>query len=355
MGGIPVKALVLEGKRKVGVQEVKTPKSDGKRLVMKVECVGICGSDVHLWEEGATDRIGLIMGHEFSGTIEDPGDRTDLKKGDRMTCLSSSPCMKCEACKSGHENLCSANNRAPGMLSIKNVGAYAQYFSPVQNEYARKIPDTMSFEEAAMIEPAVTGLRAVMLGGVKKGDKVLIAGGGIIGAMTAQWAKTKGANYVAVTDINQVRLKNIHEFGYTNDVFDPREPDTTQKLTEKAGTVAAGAGFDIFIDCSGSEVAINTGISLLKKAGTIVFVGITFKPISFNLFGVIMKQLKAFGLLNYRIKDFDDCLQAIADGTYPVKQYHTSSATLDEGQNSFEMLKNPTTGQFKIILYPNRA
>jgi len=349
-----MRALVLENKKKLAVKEVESPVTDGKRVIMKVECVGICGSDLHIWEAG--ERIGIIMGHEFAGTIVDPGDRKDLRVGDRVTCLSTAPCLKCDLCKSGKENLCNANSRAPGILSPKNVGAYAELFSPVQNEYIRKIPDNMSFEEAALNEPALTGMRAAQLGGVKKGDKVLVAGGGIIGAMTIQWAKTMGADYVALTEVNQYRLEKVKSFGYVDEAFDPREPDVSKKMLEKTGapTVAEGGGFDVFIDCSGNEAAINFGISLLKKAGTVVFVGIPFKPISFNLFSVVMKQIKAYGLLNYSPASFDECLQAIADGRFPVKQYHTASATLDEAQKYFELLENPSNGHFKVILYPNK-
>jgi len=350
-----MRAVVLEGKKQLVVNEVETPKPDGKRLIMKVGCVGICGSDLHIWING--ERIGIIMGHEFSGTITDPGDRKDLKVGDRVSCLSNAPCLKCDFCKSGRENMCYGNSRAPGIFSAKNIGAYAEYFSPVQNEFVRKIPDNVSFEEAAMNEPAITSMLAVKCSEINKGYKVLIAGGGIIGAMTAQWAKTMGASYVALTEINKNRLDKIKTFGYVDEAFDPRETDISQKLmsSTSAPTIAEGGGFDVFIDCSGSEAAINLGISLLKKGGIIVFVGINYKPVPINLFSLIMKQIRTYGLISYTPRDYDECMQAIADGIFPVKQYHTSSTTLDGVQKSFESLVNPSSDQFKIIIYPQKA
>jgi (R,R)-butanediol dehydrogenase/meso-butanediol dehydrogenase/diacetyl reductase len=133
---------------------------------------------------------------------------------------------------------------APGTFKVEVPGAYAEYFVPYRNDFVKKVPDNASLEEAAMIEPTVTGYRALKLAGLKKGEKVLVAGGGIIGTMCAQWAKQMGASYVALTEVNKKRAQMVKNLGFVDDVFDPTVEGVAQEMLSKTGN-----GFDVFVDC----------------------------------------------------------------------------------------------------------
>ena len=176
-----MKAVKIEGSKKLAVVDSPVPQADGTKVVIKITTVGICGSDLHIWDNG--DRVGLIMGHEFCGTVVDPGSREDLKVGDRVTALPLNPCGECPICKDPRFHTCmnSLKNGSPGVTS---AGAYAEYFAS-RPDMVRKLSDTISDVEAAMIEPAAGTLHAVNLAQVKTGEKVLVIGGGVIGMLTA--------------------------------------------------------------------------------------------------------------------------------------------------------------------------
>ena len=178
-------AVVIKGKRRLSVVETEAPRADGEKVIIKVSGVGICGSDLHAWDHGG--MVGLIMGHELGGTVVDPGALKDsLKVGDRVTALPANPCGQCDPCKSGKPNLCvNMLAAAPGLTA---PGAYAQFFAS-RPDMVRKLPDTVSDVEAALIEPTAVALHAIRLAGLKPGDKVLVTGGGIIGLLSAAWAR----------------------------------------------------------------------------------------------------------------------------------------------------------------------
>ena len=183
-----MKAIYQAGPCKLGMNEnFPDPVKDGKRPIVKVEYCGICGSDVHSWE--IADRTkGLVMGHEYSGIVVDPGDSTTLKVGDRVTCSPITPCGECEWCKMGRDDLCPQDYYSPGTFFKEVPGAMADYMQLGKSAYVKKLPDNMTLRAAALIEPANIGLRACQSVNVEKGDKVLVAGGGIIGVMAAQFA-----------------------------------------------------------------------------------------------------------------------------------------------------------------------
>ena len=199
-----MKCVKIESAKKLVESEAEKPVSKNGSVVFKVESCGICGSDIHYWDIGQPE--GLIMGHEFAGTVIDPGSRTDLKVGDKITGLPISPCGVCKACKSGNPQYCKLTwSKAVG-LSLTNNGGYAEY-SSCRADMVKKLPDNVSFDQAAMVEPSSVSLHAVNLANIKEGDKVLIIGAGIIGLMCAEFAKLNGAKYIAMLETNEMRGK----------------------------------------------------------------------------------------------------------------------------------------------------
>lgn len=183
-----MKCVSISGVKSFKLEERSCPEKRKDKVVFKVNKCGICGSDLHYFVNG--EPKGLVMGHEFSGVIVDPGDRSDLKVGDRITALPLSPCGKCDACKSGNPQYCINTWTHATGLSLENSGAYSEYSSCYSN-MARLIPEEVTDEEAAMVEPAAVSLHAVKLADIMVGDKVLIVGGGVIGLLASEFAKKK--------------------------------------------------------------------------------------------------------------------------------------------------------------------
>ena len=151
-----MKAAMVTGAKKMVMVDVEKPVADGKKVIIKPTCVGICGSDIHLWEFGMLPQYtNMIMGHEHAGIVVDPGSRTDLKVGDRVTQLPLwGPCGECVDCMEGRSHMCKNRVLPTGTYAV-SPGSYAEYFTSVPS-LVRKIPAGMTDAEAAMIEPAST-------------------------------------------------------------------------------------------------------------------------------------------------------------------------------------------------------
>lgn len=207
-----MKCVKIKGEKRLEIATIKKPVSKNGSVIIRVKACGICGSDLHYFEAG--EPLELIMGHEFAGEVVDPGDRSDLKVGDRVTGLPISPCLECEACKTGNVQYCAKTWQDAVGLSLTNSGGLAEYLS-CRSDMVKKIPDKVTFQDATLVEPSAVSLHAINLANIKVGDKVLIIGGGIIGLMAAEFAKLNGASYIALMETNMKRARKCFKiWGY---------------------------------------------------------------------------------------------------------------------------------------------
>ena len=340
-----MKAIKIFGEKSMGVTEIPKPEPDGYNVIIKIECVGICGSDIHFWELGDLPEYkNMIPGHEHAGIVVDPGARTDLKVGDRVTTIPlTTPCGKCVDCLQGH-SFC--RNRLPGVGNhVLSPGTYSEYFktSPI---HVRKMYDTMTFEDAAMIEPAATPYAVVKDMGIIPGDRVLVSGGGIIGSFAAQWCKVFGAEYVAMTEVNEFRGQKNLKDGNIDELFDGRDPDLLKKLMEASG----GDGFKYFIECTGNAAALDIGMKACRLSGKIALVGVAPKPIPVNTMLGIQKRLTLKCYLAYQANEFEETMKLIADGKFNVKSQHTRDCTPEEVEDMYRHLQDPLCQDVKIMI-----
>lgn len=246
---------VLKGPRKIEIEKRENLIGRPGYVLIDVLKAGICGSDIHYWDAG--NPVGLVMGHEFSGIVIDNGGSKKFKEGDRVTALPISPCLECEECKSGEVQICKNTWTHAVGLSLDFPGAFGGRIL-VREDMVRSLPDNVTFESGAMVEPAAVGLRAANLTNVKKGDKCLVIGGGIIGLLTAEFLKMKGASFVAMTETNALRGKKAVKLGTVDEYYDALD----SKLMEKLFAKTNGNGFDVVCDCCGNSAALTSGIIL---------------------------------------------------------------------------------------------
>jgi len=342
-----MKAAIVVGEKKMEIQDIPKPQSDGRSVIMKVQTVGICGGDIHVWELGAVPGYtGTLMGHEHVGIVEDPGARTDLKVGDRITTLPiSAHCGECPACLELRFSEC--QNRIPsvGTSSASSPGSYAEYFKTAPF-LVRKIPDGMSNEEAAMVEPCATPYSVVKDLGIRRGDKVLVFGGGIIGSFSAQWSKFFGADYVAMVEVNEFRGKKNLEDGNIDELFDGRDPDLMKKLMAASG----GKGFDYILECTGQGGPLNMSVMLGKMNARVAMIGVSAKPVEFNNIAALFKRARIQAYLGYSNDEFDEVMALIAAKKFDVMRHYSGDCTLEEVGNAFEELHSPTCEKVKIMI-----
>ena len=201
-----MKCVKLKGAKNLEIATIKKPVSQNGSVVVRVKACGICGSDLHYFEAGQPQE--LIMGHEFSGMVVDPGDREDLKIGDRVTGLPISPCGHCEACKTGNVQYCANTWTNAVGLSLTNSGGLAEFLS-CRSDMVKKLPDKVTFLEGTMVEPSAVSLHAINLADIKVGDKV--KQGQVIGIM-GNTGYSFGVHCHYEVYINK---KRVNPFNYT--------------------------------------------------------------------------------------------------------------------------------------------
>lgn len=341
-----MKSVAIKGVKEFEIKEINEPVSDGNKVLIDVKNCGICGSDLHYWVSG--NPVGLVMGHEYSGVVTDPGNREDLKIGDRVTALPISPCGHCEACLTGNPQYCLETwNHATG-LSLDNPGALAPK-TALRADMVMKLPDNVSFEEGAMVEPTAVGLHAVHLADIKVGDSVLVVGGGIIGLVSAMFAKAEGASFVAISETNPGRGEKAVSLGVADAWFDAREQDAIAKMTE-----ASNGGFDVVIECVGNGPAVTSSLMLAKTGGRVILVGVSLDAISVPLTIAVMHELKLQGAIAYTKEEFATVIELIDNKQIDVLKFVDKRITLEETQSAYEELTSGSSSTIKILVDPNK-
>jgi L-iditol 2-dehydrogenase len=333
-----MRASVLLGKGELIVEERPIPVPDPDQVLVKVAAVGVCGSDVHYFREG---RIGdfivkqpLILGHEASGVITAVGSEVSPDRiGQRVAIEPQRPCGHCEQCRKGAYNLC-PNIQFYATPPID--GAFCEYVL-IQSDFAYRIPDEMSFEAAALCEPLSVGIAAARKARIVPGSSVLIAGAGPIGIICAQTAKAFGASEIIMTDIVPEKRARALTYGATR-VMDP--------MTEEV----AGLGVDAFIDASGAESAVASGIMAVGPGGAAVLVGMGKSEMTLNVSQIANLEINVTGIFRYT-GTWPVAIELVANQIVDLDSLVTAKFDLDHIREALNSDHDPMN--LKSIVYPN--
>ena len=335
----------------IRVEEAKIPTPNDNQVKIEVKFTGICGSDLHEYTHGPqlipVDKPYLLnghqgtttLGHEFSGVVEAVGKNvTNVKKGDRVTVEPIFRNPESPFITTGEYNL----SEPLGFVGLTSNGGFAKY-TVVEDYMVHKMPDKMTFEQGAIVEPAAVAAYAIHQSGMKMGDTVLITGAGPIGLLTVQVAVATGASQIFVSDISENRLKKAKEVGATH-TFDARDKDIPQRIKEKTGY-----GVDVFIDAAGVQASFDTGINSLRNGGTAVIVALFAKEVTHNALNHTLRELTIKGTAAYR-NIFPQTIALINSGRLPVEKLITSVISLDEiVEKGFEALVNDPS-EVKVLV-----
>lgn len=341
-----MKSVAIKDVKKFEIKEIEEPVADGSKVLIDVKKTGICGSDIHYWVEGGP--AGLVMGHEFAGVVTDTGDREDLKIGDRVTALPISPCGHCRACLSGNPQYCPETWDSAVGLSLDNPGGLTSKIA-VRSDMVIKVPDTVTDDEVAMVEPTAVGLHAVHLANIKVGEKVLVIGGGIIGLVSAMFAKMEGASYVAVAETNEVRGKKAVKLGVADQWFDAKDT----KMVEKMAEVTNG-GFDVVLECCGNSPAVSSALLNVRPGGRVILVGVSLGTVTIPTIVAVMRELSVQGAIAYTKEEFQTCIDLMSTKRINVSLFVDDIVGLDDVQKSYERLTSEQNDAVKILVDPNK-
>ncbi|MGI6211987.1 MAG: galactitol-1-phosphate 5-dehydrogenase [Anaerovoracaceae bacterium] len=269
-----MKAGVVHGEKDIRFEDAEKPEPGPGMVQIKVKYTGICGSDVPRVNQGTAHYFPIILGHEFSGTVEKVGENvTRLKPGDRVAGIPLVPCMKCDDCLKGNYALCKDYD----FIGSHSNGSYAEYVC-VPETNAVKFSDSVSFEEGALFEPATVALHGLERTDYKGGRTVAILGGGTVGMMTMQWAKIFGAKELVVFDIVDERLELGKHLGATA-AINTKDEDFMDQAMELTG----GKGFDYVFETAGNVITMKMAFQLAANKADVCFIGTPTKELSFSV------------------------------------------------------------------------
>ncbi len=336
------KAAVLYGVHDLRIEQRPIPEPAPGEVLVAMRSVGVCGSDVHYYNEGRIGSFVLdsptIMGHESSGVIIGVGDQVDaLHIGQRVALEPGVPCGTCTQCRLGRYNLC------PDMKFFASPpvdGAFVQYLT-INQHFAYPVPDTLSDDAAALMEPFSVGIWACHKAGVAAGARVLVTGAGPIGVMALQAANAFGATEVIVTDTNTYRLERAVSLGASRAVDVSGEDD-----------LSAQVAADILIECSGAPQALMQGMKCLSPAGIAVAVGMASSDDLLVPMSVIQsKELTLTGTFRYA-NTYPVAISLAAAGRVDLDACVTGYYPLEETEAAFLAAKSDPR-VLKSVVRPN--
>ncbi len=341
---MPNKAAVLYAVHDLRIEQRPIPDPAPGEVLVEMRSVGVCGSDVHYYNEGRIGSFVLdsptIMGHESSGVVVGLGEGVDtLQVGDRIALEPGVPCGTCMQCRSGRYNLCPY---VKFFASPPVDGAFVQYLT-INQHFAYPVPDTISDDAAALMEPFSVGIWACRKAGVSAGASVLIAGAGPIGVMALQAARVFGATDVVVTDTNTYRLERAISLGADRVIDVSGEDDLSTQLTA-----------DIFIECSGAPHALTQGMKCLSPAGVAVAVGMASADDLLVPMAVMQsKELTLTGTFRYA-NTYPIAISLAAAGRVDLDACVTGHYSLEETEAAFMASKSDPT-VLKSVVRPNEV
>lgn len=343
-----MKALVLEEYKKFAVKEVEVPGIAPNEVLVRVKAVGICGSDVHGMDGSTGRRIPpIIMGHEASGVIEETGNEVqEWKPGDRVTFDSTIYQLDDWYTRKGMYNL-SEGRKVLGVscTEFHRNGAYAEYVT-VPQHILYKIPDNVSFTQAALVEPAAVALHAIELTPISVNDVAVVVGAGMVGMFVIQLLKIKGCGTVIAVDLEENKLELAVRLG-ADYAFHPDDPELKTTVLACSG----GRGADVAMEVVGASSTVNKCIELVRRGATVTILGNLSPEIELPLQVIVTRQLRIQGSCAIN-GEYPAILEMINRGQLDVNAILSAEATLDEGPEWFDRLYNKEKGLMKVILKP---
>lgn len=342
-----MKALLLSEYRRLEIADLPVPQPGPDEILVRVAACGICGSDVHGYDGSSGRRIPpLVMGHEAAGVVAEAGSRvTDFKPGDRVTFDSTVYCGECANCRRGDMNLCD-NRQVLGVScgDYRRNGAFAEYVL-VPERIAYKLPENLSFEEAALLEAVSVAMHAVSLVPVGSESTALVIGAGTIGLLVQQALGAAGCGGVFVADLDPTRLKLSEQLGATRTLRSGLE------LSKRVAELTGGNGVDIVVEAVGISATVAAAIDNVRKGGNVVLVGNVTPEVTIHLQKVVSRQLRLQGSCA-SCGEYPRAIELMSEGSIRVRPLITALAPLEDGPRWFERLYKGEPNLLKIVLTP---
>ena len=334
-----MRQAVLLAPKKIEFREVPAPRAEdlkGNEILLNIKKIGICGSEIHSYHglHPAT-FYPVVQGHEYSGVVVAVGpDVKDFKPGDRVTARPQLVCGTCNPCKRGQYNVCEHLR----VQAFQADGAAQDYFVVTEDRTVH-IPDGMSMEYAAMVEPSAVGAHATSRPRELKGKNVIVSGAGTIGNLIAQFAQARGAKKVVITDVSDYRLAKARECGIAHTLNVAKTP-----IKDALKDLFGDEGYQVGFEVAGVEVSVRSLMETIEKGGDVIIVGVHAKDPQISMFYLGEHELNLIGSMMYRHEDYLKAVEEISKGTinlaplvsnrFPFEQYDEAYRFIDANRET---------------------
>jgi len=355
-----MKAALWYKKKDLRIEDVPEPQVKDDTVKIKVKWCGICGSDLHEYLAGPifipvdkphpiTGEVApVIMGHEFSGEVVEIGkDVTNVKVGDRVCVEPMDVCGKCPACLDGKYNLCTSL----GFHGLAGGGGGFSEYTTFPARFVHKIPDSLSYEKAALIEPMSVALHSLRVGHFEIGQTAIVAGAGPIGLATVECLKAAGAKLVIMIQRKSIRQEYAVRSG-ADVVLDPGKDDVVAEIRK----LTNGVGADVAFETTGSEQCYKLALDGVSYAGTVVITSIWEGEVRYNPNALVLTEKTVVGSICY-CNDFPSTIAMMADNRIKAEGYITKKIFIDDlVEQGFGTLTGPDKkSHVKILVTPDKS
>jgi len=349
-----MKAALWHGVKDIRIEEVAEPKIQPGMVKIKVKWCGICGTDLHEYLAGpiflptephplTNESAPIILGHEFAGEVIEVGPGVSkVQVGDRVTVEPILACGECYSCQNGLYNICDSL----GFHGLSGGGGGFSEITMVKEEMVHKMPEQMTYEQGALVEPTAVAVHAVRESQLRAGDTCVVFGTGPIGLLVIQAARVAGASRIIAVEISEERQRMAKELG-AHYVINPLTENVVQAVHE-----ITNGGAHVCFEVTGVETCLNLAIESTKADGQVIIVSIWEKPASISPNQFVLKERQLKGVLAYR-DIFPAVIELISEGRLQVDQLITKKISLDHlsEQGFEELVKNK--GHIKILVAPS--
>lgn len=337
-----MKQAIMTAPGAIEFRQIDKPLPAANEVVMATKRIGVCGSDIHVFHgKHPYTSYPVVQGHEISGIVHAVGDGVeDIEEGDQITFMPQVVCGECYPCQHGMYHICENLK----VMGFQTGGAAQEYFAlPAENVLV--LPESLSMDDGAFVEPIAVGVHAVRRGGDLTGKKVLVLGAGTIGNLVAQVAKALGAESVMITDISDYKLNKAQACDIDYTVNTARD-DLNQAILEQFGAERA----DLILECVGVQDTVTQAVDVARKGTTIVIVGVFGDKPLVDLGLVQDRELSLVGTLMYQKPDYETAIELVQQGKMHLDELITHRFEFDDYLDAYHTIENSGGDYMKVML-----
>ena len=341
-----MKQEVMTAPGKIEFRDIPIPELEKNDVLIKMMRIGVCGSDIHVYhgKHPYTDYP-ITQGHEVSGKIEKIGSNVkNLKTGDKVTILPQEVCNQCYSCTHGRNHICDNLK----VMGFQTTGAGSEFFA-IDTEKVIKLPENMTYEQGAMIEPCAVAVHAVSRGGDISGFNLLVLGAGPIGNLVGQAAKALGAKAVMITDLSDFRLGIAKAVGI-DFTINPTKQNMTEEILDAFGPDKA----DLIIECVGANETIDVAIENARKGSAIILVGVFGDKPTVDLGFVQDRELRLIGTLMYQANDYIKAIELVDNKKMILEPLMTMHFPFEDYDKAYKYIDDKKDKVMKVFIDVNK-